>query len=151
LGRPVDFETRVKLAVYETIAKTAKVPASTDVAKSLGAPVEDVEKAFADLAGKRLLVLEPGDRSRIRMAPPFSGIGTVFRVEIGKRSYDANCVWDALGVAAALHSDAIVRAADGHDGSPMTLEVRDGAPVPQECAIHFAVPAARWWENIIET
>jgi hypothetical protein len=33
----------------------------------------------------------------------------------------------------------------------MVLEVREGNPAPQDCAIHFAVPAARWWEDIIYT
>jgi hypothetical protein len=33
----------------------------------------------------------------------------------------------------------------------MRLEVRDGRPVPRACAIHFAVPAAHWWDDIVHT
>jgi hypothetical protein len=139
----VDLETRVKLSVYRTIATTAKAPISADVARELGASPAEVEDAFRSLRGKRLLVPEPGDPSRIRMAPPFSGIETAFRVRVGPRAYYANCVWDALGIPAALHEDGIVEASDGETGEPMTLELRGGAPVPRDCAIHFAVPAAR--------
>lgn len=147
----MDFDTTVKLALYQTIADSATVPTSRDLAGILEASAADVEAAFARLHKKRLLVPEPGDPSRIRMAPPFSGIETAFLVRIRDRGYYANCVWDALGIAAALHTDAVIAAEDGHTGEAMTLEVRDGRPVPQDCAIHFAVPAARWWDDIVYT
>jgi alkylmercury lyase-like protein len=146
-----DFDTTVKLYIYHTIAETTQMPSAPEVARGLGAGVADVQAAFSRLHGKRLLVPEPGDPSRIRMAPPFSGVETPFPVEVGERRYYANCVWDALGVAAALHADAVIPAADGFDGEPINLEVRDHRPVPQECVIHFAVPAARWWEDILYT
>lgn len=147
----MDFATAVKLKVYQTIAETGGVPSAADVAGMLGALVAEVEEVYAELAGKRLLVLESGDPGRIRMAPPFSGVKTPFLVRVGKTSYYANCVWDALGVVAALHEDGVVEAADGHTAEPMRLEVSGGRPVPQKCAIHFAVPAARWWDDIIHT
>jgi DNA-binding transcriptional MocR family regulator len=147
----MDFDTTVKLNIYETIAQTTQAPTSRDVAKALGASLQEIEDAFERLHKKRLLVPEPGDLSRIRMAPPFSGVQTPFRVKVQDRVYYANCAWDALGIPAALHQDAVVEASDGHSGEPMTLEVRDGQPVPQQCVIHFAVPAAQWWDDIIHT
>jgi hypothetical protein len=56
-----------------------------------------------------------------------------------------------VGVAAALHYDGVVRTTVGHTGEPMTLEVRNGAPVPIPCVIHFAVPMAHAWDDIIYT
>lgn len=147
----MDFDTSVKLNIYEAIARTTQAPTSADVAAALSASPEEVEAAFERLHKKRLLVPEPGDPSRIRMAPPFSGVETPFRVKVQSKAYYANCAWDALGIPAALHADAIVEAADGYSGEPMRLEVRNGQPVPQPCAIHFAVPAARWWNDIIYT
>jgi len=147
----MDFDTAVKLNIYEIIAQTTTPPSSPAVAKALGASVEEVEAAFERLHKKRLLVPEPGNPSLIRMAPPFSGVETPFRVNVRDRSYYANCAWDALGVPAALHADAVIEASDGHSGEPMKLEVRDGKPVSQTCVIHFAVPAARWWDDIIYT
>ena len=147
----MDFDTVVKLNIYETIAKTTKAPNSAEVATVLGASVDEVEAAFARLHKKRLLVPEPGNLSRIRMAPPFSGIATPFLVKVRDKFYYANCAWDALGIPAALHEDAVVEASDGYSGEPINLEVKNGKPVPQQCAIHFAVPAARWWDDIIYT
>ncbi len=147
----MDFDTTVKLNIYETIARTTQVPTTFAVAEALQASPKEVEAAFMRLHQKRLLVPEPGDPSRIRMAPPFSGIETPFRVRVQSQVFYANCVWDALGIPAALHHDARVEASDAYTAEPMTLVVRDGQPVSQPCIIHFAVPAARWWEDIIYT
>jgi len=147
----MDFDTAVKLHIYETIARTTRPPTSADAAQALNVTAAEMEAAFDRLHKKRLLVPEPGDPSRIRMAPPFSGIETSFRVNVQGKTYYANCVWDALGIPAALHQDGEVNAADGHTGEPMSLMVKDGKPVPQPCAIHFAVPAARWWQDIVKT
>ena len=85
------------------------------------------------------------------MAPPFSGIETSFRVEAGNKSYYANCVWDAFGIAAALQENAIIHSTDGFTREPLTLEVKDHQPIASNYLAHFAVPAAQWWEDIIYT
>ena len=146
-----DFDTNVKLHVYKVIAETTHAPTSAEVERALNSSTEEVEAAFQRLSQKRLLVLEPGDNSRIRMAPPFSGVKTPFLVEVGGKSYYANCAWDALGIPAALHRDGDIRASDAFTGEEMRLAVRNGSPVPQACVTHFAVPAARWWDDIIYT
>ena len=147
----MDFDTAVKLTIYETIARTTQAPTSVEVAKALSTSPEEVEAAFERLHKKRLLVPEPGNSSRIRMAPPFSGVETPFRVKVHDKIYYANCVWDALGIAAALQADAMIETSDGQSGEPMLLEVRHGQPVPEACVIHFAVPAAQWWDDILYT
>ena len=147
----MDLDTQVKLRIYAIVARDARMPDSTEIARELGIPQVEIEAAFERLYTKRILVLEPGDPSRIRMAPPFSGIETGFRVEASGKSYAANCVWDALGVAAALKQDAIIHASDGFTGEPLRMEVKDGKPTGSRFVAHFAVPAAHWWDNIIYT
>ena len=147
----MDFDTQVKLSIYEFIAKQTVMPGSDEVARTLGTSTTEVEAAFTRLGTKRLLVLEPGSSAKIRMAPPFSGIETPFPVIAGDRSFYANCVWDALGIAAALHADAVVNASDAHTGEAITLEVQNSKPLPHDCVAHFAVPAAQWWDDIIHT
>ena len=147
----MDFDTAVKMNIYETIAWTTQAPTSADVANALSTSPDEVEAALERLHKKRLVVPEPGDSSRIRMAPPFSGVATSFHVKVQDKIYFANCAWDALGIAAALQADAIIEAADGYSDEPMMLEVRNGQPVAQSCVIHFAVPAAHWWDDILYT
>lgn len=146
-----DLDTRVKLAIYEITAETGCVPNSSEVSRKIGIDEEQVLGAFARLHAKRLLLPEPGDPTRIRMAPPFSGVPTKFPVEANGKKYYANCVWDAFGIAAALHCDAISPASDGQTGEPLTLEVKNGAPVLKPYVAHFAVPAAHWWDDLVFT
>ena len=146
-----DTVTRVKLAIYGMIADTGAIPNSMELAWATGLAETSVREAFSRLHVKRLLVPEPGDSSRIRMAPPFSGISTAFPVDATGKRYYANCIWDAYGIAAALHTDAIIPARDGYSGEALTLEVKGERPIPQPYVAHFAVPAARWWDDIIHT
>lgn len=146
-----DIQTPVKLEIYRAVADSGRMPTSGDVAEATGLSEPDVREAFEGLHAKRLLVPEPGDPARIRMAPPFSGVPTPFPVDAREKRYFANCVWDAYGIAAALHADAVIPASDGFSGEPLTLEMRGGRPVPQPWVAHFAVPAALWWRDIVDT
>lgn len=147
----MDFETEVKLSIYEMIAQKASIPDPASIAQKLNVDEIKIRDVFNALATKRLLVLEPGDPSKIRMAPPFSGIETPFRVEIGGKSYFANCVWDAFGIAAALKQDGTIFSSDGHTQEPLILEIRDNQPTKSNYLAHFVVPAAKWWHKIIYT
>jgi DNA-binding FadR family transcriptional regulator len=146
-----DFDPKIKLAIYAVTAETGRVPNSSELSRKLEIAENEILEAFKRLHAKRVLLPEPGDPTRIRMAPPFSGISTKFPVEANGKRYYANCVWDAYGIAAALHCDAISHAADGHTGEPLTLEVKNGAPVLKPYVAHFAVPAARWWDDLVFT
>ena len=145
------LDDTVKLEIYGRLAATGAAPTAQEVANALAIPPDEVSAAFDRLHQRRLLVPEPGDPSRVRMAPPFSGVATPFEVRSDGVLYHANCVWDALGIPAALHRDAVIDARDGQTGEPMALEVLNGAPVPRPCVIHFAVPPARWWADIVYT
>lgn len=147
----MDFDTSVKLHIYETIARTTRMPTSIDVALGIGSSMAEVEQAFLRLYEKRLLVLEPGSTSRIRMAPPFSGIETQHRVKVEDKIYFANCAWDAFGISAALKHDAYIESTCADCDQALKFQIDNGKPLPVEAVIHFAVPAARWWQDIIYT
>ena len=146
-----DFDTTVKLAIYQITADTGSIPSAGEVAQRIDSSEEQLIAAFARLHQKRLLVPEPGDPARIRMAPPFSGVPTAFPVEALGRRYFANCVWDAYGIAAALHADALIPTEDAFSGEALVLEVRNGEPILHDYVAHFAVPAAKWWDDIVFT
>ena len=147
----MDFDTSVKLNIYEMIARTTRMPTSVDIALLIGSSIADVEQAFQRLYEKRLLVLEPGGSSHIRMAPPFSGMETQHRVKIDHKVYFANCAWDAFGIAAALKHDADIESTCADCDEPLRFQIRGEKPLPQESVVHFAVPAAQWWQDIVYT
>jgi hypothetical protein len=146
-----DLDIKVKLAIYEITADNGRIPNSSEIARKLDIQESQVLRAFDGLHAQRLILPEPADPRRIRMAPPFSGVATSFPVEANGKQYYANCVWDAYGIAAALHCDMISHASDGHTGEPLTLEVKNDRPVLKPYIAHFAVPAALWWDDLIFT
>jgi len=83
------------------------------------------------------------------MAPPFSAVPTPFVVETAAFSGHANCVWDALGVAAMLKQDARIKTTCGDCGMALELSVVDGNARGEPCVIHFAIPALHWWDDIV--
>jgi|SRR5438105_9316009 len=146
-----ELDIDVKLAIYEIVADTGRVPSSLEVSLKIDIGEDEILGAFGRLHAKRLILPEPGNPRRIRMAPPFSGVPTSFPVEANGKRYYANCVWDAYGIAAALHCDAVSHASDGHTIEPLTLEVKNSQPVLKSYVAHFAVPAAHWWDDLIFT
>src|SRR5207248_2967833 len=98
-------------------------------------------------AESHVLVLAPGT-PYVWMANPFSAIPTPFRVEANGRRYFGNCVWDALGIVAMLGGTGTVRNPCPDCGEPQTLTVDDDGRIHGEGVVHFAVPAAHWWDDI---
>jgi hypothetical protein len=147
-GATTDLDASVRLAVYRTIVEEGRPPTPVELAGTLGLGVPDVEASLRRLAEEHALVLAPGS-PYVWMAPPFSAIPTPFDVAVGERRYFANCIWDALGVPACLHEDATIRTTCPDCAEPLTLEVReDSLGASSGALLHFAIPAARWWEDI---
>lgn len=145
----MDKDTELRMAIYRHVAETAKVPTVFDMARVTGVREKEVFDGFQRLAEKRVLVLD-ADGESIRMAPPFSGVPTQHRVRVGGKEYYANCAWDALGIPAALHADAEIFSRCEQSKQPLHIVV-EGRPFPVPCVIHFAVPAAQWWDDIVYT
>ena len=137
----------VRIHVFQEAAATARVPQAPDIARALNRPESDVRAALHHLAAGRVLMLAPNDGT-IWAAAPFCSVPTGFRVRAKEKTYWGICIWDALGIPAALGADAAITALCGDCGQPIELEVRGGALVRSEGVVHFAVPARHWWDNI---
>jgi hypothetical protein len=131
-------------------AETGRIPTACDVARLLETSPAEVASAFARIQQRRLLLLEP-DGTTIRMAPPFSGVPTQHRVRAGGVEYYANCAWDALGIPAALHQPAEVYSLCEQSLQQLHLSVGPDGPPPSDWLFHVAIPAARWWDDLVYT
>ncbi len=88
------------------------------------------------------------------MANPLSAVPTPFVVETqadtGPRSWYGNCIWDALGVIAMLQHDGRVLTSCGCCGESMAVTVRNSQVESKPPGVvHFAIPARRWWDDIV--
>ncbi|HEX4826512.1 MAG TPA: organomercurial lyase [Candidatus Polarisedimenticolaceae bacterium] len=146
----MDVDVAVKLAIYHHFAETGSRPSPDDVGARIGTKRTEALAAYERLRQQRVLVLE-GDGASIRMAPPFSGVPTQHVVEADGIRYYANCAWDSLGIPAALRKPALVRSRCEQTKDPLVLEVESEGPESSSWLFHCAVPAARWWDDIVFT
>ncbi len=145
-----ELDAHVRRIVYEHTNLYGHPP--TIAALSVAATSSDTEirAALRRLAEGRVLVLQP-ETGEILMAPPFSTVPTPFVVETTRHTSFANCAWDALGVPIMLRQPARVITGCGCCGEAITLDVSPDHPQDSTSIIHFAVPAARWWHDIVYT
>ncbi|MFN2397837.1 MAG: organomercurial lyase [Gemmatimonadaceae bacterium] len=137
----------VRIHVFREAAATARVPQAPDISRALGRSEEDVRAALHELAAGKVLILAPND-GNIWAANPFCAVPSGIRVTGAGKRYWGICIWDALGIAAAIGGEAVVSAPCGDCGAGMTLEVSGGELIRSEGLVHFAIPAHHWWDNI---
>jgi mercuric reductase len=141
----------VRLHILRELIASGAAPSVRDTGAALGVSEPDAAAAYERLAANRVIVLQPGTRD-VLMAAPLSAVPTphVVRMADG-RSHNGNCVWDALGIIAMLGMDGDVETVCADCGAPLRLTARGGALEPADAVVHFALPAARWWEDIVFT
>ena len=127
-----------------------RAPAVRETAEGLGIEVEEARALYAELNGRHALMLMPGT-DVIRMANPFSGVPTGFRVTSGGVKYYANCAWDTFGIPAALHADATMEAFCANTQEPLKFWVRDGEAGGDKAVVYFRVPFAKWYDDLVFT
>jgi hypothetical protein len=107
----------------------------------------EAAEAYRRLAEAHVIVLEP-ETTTVRMAAPLSAVPTPFRVETERGAFFGNCIWDGLGTVAMLGRNGRVVTACPDCREPLVFTVRDGELEPLDAVVHYAVPAARWWDDI---
>lgn len=146
-----DLDWTVRAFVYTFIVENERPPSVDEAAVALGLTHERAEIAYQRLNRRHALFLDPGT-AEIRMAHPFSGIPTPFRVRANGHVYWANCAWDMLGVPAALHADAEIEAhiTDAHQ-TRVTLSISGNQLHGHGELVHFPLAFRHWYDDLIAT
>lgn len=138
----------IRLAIYDAFVTYGTAPPPTDLCRRFGLSPHELDQLVRHLADEAsALVLMPGS-SYVWMAEPFSAVPTHFPVRSGAQQWFGNCIWDALAILALLGRDGTVDTLSPVDGVPLRFAVEDGALLPLDAHIHFAVPARDWWRSI---
>jgi hypothetical protein len=144
----VDLELRN--LTYAKVVELGRVPAAAEVAAAAGRDPAEVVDGWRRLHHQHALVLNAAT-AEIRMANPFSGVPTAYRVHAAGRWWYANCAWDAFGICGALHVDGEIETSSPDNGESISIAVRSRRPDDESLLFHCLVPAARWWDDIIFT
>ena len=143
-----EFDWQVRRQVYEVTLQRGYPPTVAEIVSALNLPKTAVQAALLSLATGRVLVLQPGS-GEVLMANPFSAVPTPFLVELSTFTCFGNCIWDALGVAAMLKQDAHIKTTCGDCGTALELSIIEGELQGDPSVVHFAIPAHRWWDDIV--
>jgi len=146
----MDFDSALRREIYSLTLDRGAPPPSRELAAALASNTAAVQAGLERLAARRIVVLQPGS-GELLMVPPFSAVPTPFPVETSRYTCYANCAWDAFGVPVMRREPARVVTACACCGESIVVDVRiDRAPSVTN-VVHFAIPAARWWEDVVFT
>ena len=142
-------ETHIRVGrhLYDSVIRTTNVPSRAECAEALSLPLSHINRAFERLASSRTIVLQTTSGEAL-MVPPFSAVPTSFYVQVGARSWWANCIWDGLGVLALLREDGAMATACPCCGDSLVVTVEAGELVRADGVPHYAIPLKDWWRDI---
>jgi len=141
---------QIRAFVYRHFVEETRAPSMEETAKACGIEINEAEAALRRLHDRHALYFD-SESHTVRMANPFSGIPTSFIVRANDRAYYANCAWDALGIAAALHADALIETVCAESQQRVDLRVVDDEVIGHREIVHFSLPVRRWYEDLVFT
>jgi len=141
---------RIRLHIYQFFVAHGRPPSHDEAAQHLRLDPAEARAAYHRLHDHHTLFLEPGTNA-IRMANPLSAVPTDFRVYVGAMAYWANCAWDSLGIPAMLGADARIEATLAHSSEAVSYTVKNGVLQADPFLVHFSLPFARWYDNLLHT
>lgn len=136
--------------VYQHFADTTMPPSVDDTAAHFNISPEEATEYYKELHNRHAFFLDL-ETLTVRMANPFSGIPTDFKVHANGKTYFANCAWDMLGIPAALHTDAVIEAKFTESNDLVKLEVKNGKVTNPDLLIHFPLAFSRWYDDLVFT
>src|SRR5256712_10293062 len=146
----------VRKYIFEHFEELAMAPVLEQIMQKFGLDRASAFIVPVELQSARLIALLPGTQ-RILMAFPFSSIVTPFGVQTAgnDKDYFANCAWDAVAIHVALGKEQWIASYCHHCAEDIKVHLRDQMLVSQgsrsEPLIYLALPASKWWENIVLT
>ncbi|HEX8261249.1 MAG TPA: organomercurial lyase [Allosphingosinicella sp.] len=143
---PEDQDLRGLLA--RAIARLGHAPSTAELAAEAGMEAAEVEEALRRQHEAHALLLHPHKCEPWAVHPFALSAGSCW-VETAERGYWANCLYCALGIAAALEADARITTRLGGEGRTAHYRVESGRLLDSPGLFHFSTPARHWWDNVI--
>ena len=137
----------LRQVVYREFVEEGRPPTAAEAARRLQIGVEEVLAGWGRLHDDHVLVLDE-DRVAIRMAHPFS---MHFVVASAEQKWWGGCAWDSFGIMAALDQQVLVATTCVGCGRPLALLADPAAEPTERYVVRFHVPAARWWDDVVQT
>jgi hypothetical protein len=143
-----ELALKLRRLIYDSALRDCVIPSKEELGALSRQRGADVTRALQELHDAHQIVLQHDD-GEVLMAPPFSAVPTPFEVKAGDRTWYANCIWDAMGVAAQIDEPVTITTSCGCCGDALGIQVPNRWLDSDSRVAHFALPAARWWDDIV--
>lgn len=146
---PEDVE-RVRVAVYDALARTGRLPSHDELIATAGSLVRAGE-AIDRLAEQRAWALD--ENGSIVLAHPFATRSFGYSVMSATTLWWGGCAWDAFAIPHLVPNCGPVVIAGACPACDRALAWRvntESAPAGPERA-HFLVPTAHMWDDVVHT
>jgi len=148
-----DLSKLVRKFVFDQFLERTHPPVLEEIMQKFELDRATAFGVLKDLQDIRQLVLLAGTQ-RILMAHPFSSITSPFEVTISNKKYFANRGWDAIAFHVMLNKDVTIDSFCHHCAAKINIELsknKIASSKPKEALVFIGVPAAKWWENVVNT
>jgi hypothetical protein len=142
----VDEDLRGSLT--KLIANLGHAPSLQHLSEVSHLTPDAVNASLERLAVAHALLLHPNS-FRPWVVHPFALSPGSCWVQSGSKGYWANCLYCALGILAALHSDGLITTRLGGEDETVQFRVVSGELQAPDVLFHLSTPVARWWDNVI--
>lgn len=136
--------------ILKHIIDNGFAPEAVTLSEILTTDVNEIEKELYDLQEYHGVVLHPTE-PKIWVIHPFSLAPTNFLVESRGKQWWGNCAWCSLGIAALIKEDLAITTNLGAHDEQVTIHIINGEVQETNLCIHFPIPMARAWDNVIYT
>ncbi len=142
---------RLHYELIRSLIDSCAIPSREELQERLGcASAAELDNLFKELANVHGVVLHPSS-FEVWAIHPFSLAPTVFLVESEDKKWWGNCAWCALGIAALVGKPCHITTTLGAEGVQVRLVVEQGKVHPGNVVVHFPIPMARAWDNVVYT
>ena len=140
----------LRLAVYDRFRR-GELPRIAVLAANLSTTDDAVRSGLASLASERHVALGPD--GEITMAHPFTAVPLGFSVMGREKLWWGGCAWDSFALPHLLPEEGPMVVATDCPACQRAhaWRVDDQAPPPGDQVAHFLKPAARMWDDVVET
>ena len=144
----------IRKFIFDSFVETSHAPVVEQLIKKFNLPRKEIETIIHTLERKQMLVVQPSS-NKILMLHPFSNVPTTWVVKPdNKKVYYANCAWDSIAMHFSLHKDIDIESFCHFCNIDIHLRLENKTIVkktPETTLIAISKPAAKWWDNIVDT
>ena len=146
----LNFDSSVRYTINKYMVENGFAPNVQALAGRLDCTEEEIKSSLTRLSENHGIVLQPNG-FKIWVVHPFANFPTAFWVRSVKGAWWANCAWCSLGIAAMLNDDTSILTRFGAQEESIKLDIKNGRISNPDLVMHFAIPASKWWDNVIYT